>query len=96
MAVDKKKVTEFLKSRKGKVMGVVTAIATVAASLPVTASAAETSGGSITYWSISEGMLDPLMNSITNNINAAVPYGLAIMGSFIGINVLKRVLYSFL
>lgn len=94
MAVDKKKVTEFLKSRKGKVMGVVTA--TVAASLPVTASAAETSGGSITYWSISEGMLDPLMNSITNNINAAVPYGLAIMGSFIGINVLKRVLYSFL
>ena len=49
----------------------------------------------ITYWTISDGLLTPLMNSINTNINAAVPYGLAIMGSFIGINVLKRVLYSF-
>ena len=49
----------------------------------------------ITYWTISDGLLTPLMTSITTNINAAVPYGLAIMGSFIGIHVLKRVLYSF-
>lgn len=49
----------------------------------------------ITYWTISDGLLTPLMSSITTNINAAVPYGLAIMGSFIGIHVLKRVLYSF-
>lgn len=50
----------------------------------------------ITYWTISDGLLSPLMTSITTNINAAVPYGLAIMGSFLGINVLKRVLFSFL
>ena len=50
----------------------------------------------ITYWTISDGLLAPLMTSITTNINAAVPYGLAIMGSFLGINVLKRVLFSFL
>ena len=49
----------------------------------------------IIYWTISDGLLTPLMTSITTNINAAVPYGLAIMGSFIGIQVLKRVLYSF-
>lgn len=50
----------------------------------------------ITYWSISDELLSPLMTSINTNISAAVPYGLAIMGSFIGINVLKRVIYSFM
>lgn len=59
----------------------------------IAALAAETPA--ITYWTISDGLLTPLMNSINTNINAAVPYGLAIMGSFIGIAVLKRVLYSF-
>ena len=49
----------------------------------------------ITYWSISDELLAPLMTSINTNISAAVPYGLAIMGSFLGINVLKRVIYSF-
>ena len=49
----------------------------------------------ITYWTISDGLLTPLMTSINTHINAAVPYGLAIMGSLIGIQILKRVLYSF-
>ena len=95
MAVNKKKVVEFLKSGKVKAAGAATSV--FVASLPITASAAETGGGSsITYWTISDGLLDPLMTSVSTNINAAVPYGLGIMGSFLGINVLKRVLFSFL
>ena len=50
----------------------------------------------ITYWSISDELLAPLMTSINTNISSAVPYGLAIMGSFLGINILKRVIFSFM
>lgn len=49
----------------------------------------------VTYWTISDDLLAPLMTSINSNINAAVPYGLAIMGSLIGIHLLRRVIYAF-
>ena len=50
----------------------------------------------ITYWTVSDGLISPLFDAINTNINACIPYGMGIMGSFVGINVLKRVLYSFL
>ena len=51
---------------------------------------------SVTYWVVSGDQISPLFNAIRDNINAAIPYGLGIMGSFVGINVLKRIIYTFL
>ena len=51
---------------------------------------------SITYWTIQGSQLNDLFNAINTNVNAAIPYGLAIMGTFIGVNVLKRIIYTFL
>ena len=51
---------------------------------------------SITYWVVSGDQISPLFSAISDNINAAIPYGLGIMGSFVGVNVLKRIIYTFL
>ena len=50
----------------------------------------------ITYWTIDGSQLEGLFNAINTNVNAAIPYGLAIMGTFIGVSVLKRIIYTFL
>ena len=49
----------------------------------------------ISYWTVTDEMISPLYNAINTNLNAAVPYGMAIMGSFIGISIFRRVLFMF-
>lgn len=49
----------------------------------------------ITYWTVTDDLISPFYQSINTNLNAAVPYGFAIMGSFLGLNIFKRAIYTF-
>ena len=57
---------------------------------------AEGTNNVITYWTVTDSLISPLFTAINSNIDAAIPYGLGIMGSFLGVNVLKRIIYTFI
>lgn len=50
----------------------------------------------ITYFTVTDTMVQPLVNTINSALTVMVPIGLGIMGSFIGVNVVKRMIWSFL
>lgn len=88
----KKKVTDFIKSKKAKVLGAVSAAAVMA--LPITASAAETD--TVSYFKVTDAMVAPLVSAINSGLTTMMPIGITCLASFIGINVVKRVIYSFI
>lgn len=50
---------------------------------------------SVTFFSVTETMIQPLVNAINSGLETMIPIGIGIMGSFLGINIVKRVIYSF-
>ena len=40
--------------------------------------------------------LEPITTAISSGLGAMVPIGLGLMGTFVGISILKRVIFSFL
>lgn len=50
----------------------------------------------ITYFTVTESLVQPLVNSINSALTTMVPIGIGVMSSFIGVNILKRIIYSFL
>ena len=50
----------------------------------------------ITYFTVTDTMVQPLVNTINSALTVMVPIGLGIMGSFIGVNVVNRMIWSFL
>lgn len=38
----------------------------------------------------------PVTNAINSGLNTLIPIGIGIMGTFIGISLIKRVIYTFL
>jgi hypothetical protein len=40
--------------------------------------------------------LAPITDAISNGFSTMVPIGLGVMGTFVGISILKRVVYTFL
>lgn len=56
----------------------------------------ESGGAVITYFNITSSMIAPLVNSINENLQTMIPIGLGIMGTFIGISIVKRIIYSFI
>lgn len=53
-------------------------------------------GSAITYFSVTDAMIQPLVSAINSGLSTMVPIGLGVMGSFIGINIIKRIIYSFI
>ena len=47
--------------------------------------------GGITYFQITDTLVKPLVESVT-----MIPIGIGIMGTFIGISLIRRVIFSFL
>lgn len=45
---------------------------------------------------LSADQLSGIVDIVTTNFQAAIPYGLAILGVFLGLSVLKRILFSFM
>ena len=50
----------------------------------------------ITYFNVTQSLVQPLVESINSALTTMVPIGLGIMSSFIGVNILKRIIWSFL
>lgn len=93
----KKNIADFLKTRKAKLMAVVT-VMSIACVFPLSASAAAVEGGgsTVTYFQVTEAMVAPVVNAINSGLTVMMPIGITCLASFIGINVVKRVIYSFI
>lgn len=45
---------------------------------------------------ISEATVEPLTNAINSGLTTLVPIGIGIMATFLGVSLIKRVIYTFL
>lgn len=45
---------------------------------------------------ITADMLQPIVDSVTNNLNVLLPVGIGIMALMIGVKLIRRVIYRFL
>ena len=53
-------------------------------------------GNTITAFQVTSAMVEPLVTSINSGLTVMMPIGITCLASFIGINVVKRVIYSFI
>lgn len=53
-------------------------------------------GSTIQAFAVTSAMVEPLVNAINSGLTVMMPIGITCMASFIGINVVKRVIYSFI
>jgi len=44
---------------------------------------------------VTEAMLSPLTDAITNNLGVLLPVGITIMGVMIGVSLIPRIVYKF-
>lgn len=45
---------------------------------------------------ITSAMLEPIVTSLTSNLNVLLPVGISIMGVMIGVALIPRIIYKFL
>ncbi len=50
----------------------------------------------VPVFTVSEETLNPVTDAINNGLNTLIPIGIGIMGTFIAISLIKRVIYTFL
>ncbi len=50
----------------------------------------------VTAFKITADTVAPVTNAINSGLNTLIPIGIGIMGTFIGISLIKRVIYTFL
>ena len=50
----------------------------------------------IKYFTVTESLVAPLVSTINSALETMIPIGIGIMGSFIGVSIIKRIIYSFL
>lgn len=51
---------------------------------------------SVDAFTITSRTVEPVTNAINSGLTTLVPIGIGIMGTFIGISLIKRVIYTFL
>lgn len=51
---------------------------------------------SVPSFSITADTVEPVTNAINSGLTTLVPIGIGIMGTFIGIGLIKRLIYTFL
>ena len=51
---------------------------------------------SIKAFTVTADTVAPVTNAINSGLNTLIPIGIGIMGTFIGISLIKRVIYTFL
>ncbi|MGN0517548.1 MAG: hypothetical protein ACI4II_02350 [Acutalibacteraceae bacterium] len=51
--------------------------------------------GVVTF-EITSSLVQPIVSAINSGLNTLVPIGLGIMATFIGVHLIKRVIYMFL
>lgn len=53
-------------------------------------------GNSVAAFTVTADTVAPIVNAINSGLTTLVPIGIGIMGTFIGISLIKRVIYTFL
>lgn len=51
---------------------------------------------SVSAFTITADTVEPVTNAINSGLTTLVPIGIGIMGTFIGIALIKRIIYTFL
>lgn len=52
--------------------------------------------GAVATFSVTDALVEPLVNAINSGLDTLVPIGIGVMATFIGVSLIKRVIYSFL
>lgn len=50
----------------------------------------------ISQFTVTADLVKPIVDSINSGLTILVPIGIGVMGTFIGISLIKRVIYTFL
>lgn len=50
----------------------------------------------VTAFTVTSELVQPLVDTINSGLNVLVPIGIGIMGTFIGIRLVRRIIYTFL
>lgn len=53
-------------------------------------------GTTITAFEVTAELVQPLTDAINSGLSELIPVGIGIMASFVGISLIKRVIYTFL
>ena len=56
----------------------------------------ENTVSSVSSFTVTADTVSPVTDAINSGLNTLVPIGIGIMGTFIGIALIKRVIYTFL
>lgn len=51
---------------------------------------------SVTSFEVSTETVQPILDAINSGLSTLVPIGIGIMGTFVGISLIKRVIFTFL
>lgn len=94
----KKKFTNFLSKNKKKlsVIGSSSFITVVSAISSYAAEADSSPVSAVQSFQITDNMLLPIQNTINSAVEKCVPYGIGIMCTFIGVSIIKRMVFSFI
>lgn len=52
--------------------------------------------GGISYFAVTDTLVKPLVEAVNSGLETMIPIGIGIMGTFIGISLIRRVIFSFL
>ena len=50
----------------------------------------------VTAFTVTNDLIQPLVDTINSGLNVLVPVGIGIMGTFIGIRLVRRIIFTFL
>lgn len=50
----------------------------------------------VTAFTVTSELVQPVVDSINSGLNVLIPIGIGIMSTFIGIHLIRRVIYTFL
>ena len=90
------KIKEKLQKIKSKLSGFKSSAMTLALTPALAIPGFCTEGASSTYFDVTAATVEPVTNAITSGLTTLIPIGIGIMATFIGIALIKRVIYSFL
>lgn len=87
-------IKEKVVEKKSSIIASAVTLGSVALVSGVTASA--TDGTTPASFTITAELVQPVVNAINSGLETLIPIGLGIMGTFIGVRLIKRVIYMFL
>lgn len=50
----------------------------------------------VANFTVTESLVEPITNAINSGLTVLVPIGIGIMGTFVGIRLIPRIIYMFL